>query len=72
MMKYIFVALCLVAIVVASEVAEKSEHNIAKRQIDLSGIVGCLVAVVANIAGGLLRVIIGLVITLSGGNVRGD
>jgi hypothetical protein len=73
MMKYIFVALCLVAIVVATEteVVKKNEDGIAKRQLDLGGLVGCVVALVANIVGGLLRVIIGLVITLSGGTEFG-
>nr|P12671.2 RecName: Full=Sporulation-specific hydrophobic abundant protein; AltName: Full=HAP-S; Flags: Precursor [Physarum polycephalum]AAA29975.1 Hap-p protein precursor [Physarum polycephalum] len=66
MMKYIFIALCFTAIVLASEsdVAKASEKGLTVRGGDM--LLDCIVAVLAQIVSGLLRVIIGLVITLSG------
>nr|P14163.1 RecName: Full=Plasmodium-specific hydrophobic abundant protein; AltName: Full=HAP-P; Flags: Precursor [Physarum polycephalum]AAA29976.1 Hap-s protein precursor [Physarum polycephalum] len=66
MMKYVFVALCLFAVVALATEVEQKESNTRVARLNVGGLVGCVVALVANIVGGLLRVIIGLVVTLSG------
>jgi hypothetical protein len=68
MMKVIFVVLCLAALILAhdTDVEDRHDGGVTILGLNPTLLVQCIISMLANIVGGLLRIIIGLVITLSG------